>query len=719
MTKHSFTSATELSKCRSLSVLSGTDFGVVARHVSPLIRSLGDSGLQGRKLECLVLTTQPAPSSPPLYSWVQITGLDQTRQVTHRTALTTLGSEVDIAIVNTFDGLDGDALAAITGSIRGTGTLILLTPPLGDWQNISTDNMSTTRAVSHSRFMRRFARHLVTATRERALTDGGEVRLRQLNADVEPATADRYAEQGSLINRLLRWATATPSSNPAPAILLSADRGRGKSAALGKLLARYTGSALVCAPRKKAVEILYQHFLADNTKNRSAPEFCPPDKLSSIAPVDLLVIDEAAGIPLPILRAAAGRFTKIIFSSTVQGYEGAGRGFALRFGQLLKRDSIEHEKETLAMPIRWHPDDPLEQFTNIALLLDAPLPVISERTTRIFQFPKTLEPESRLRHCELTLTTPDLEQLADDEDLLRSVYGLLVQAHYRTTPSDLISMLDGHNLETHVLHYRGDLIAAVLIAHEGPITDLPLRQAILAKQRRPQGHLLPQLLAQYTMRADALDRRFARIVRIAVLPQLQECGIGSAFLQMLEQVYSTRSTDAGSFDLMGAMFGAVPETRNFWLKNGYQASHLGYRKQTSSGYASVTVLKSLDQRADSLMEFAGKLHEDMSAFKAGDTTQQTRFSTLFDRDVLQRYAKQQRSFHDSHAALARLARQQQTPDGQATPFDARDAAVLRACEDPHATLNTLAGLPGFDSQANAESTLRSAVQKYLTAKPMQ
>lgn len=53
---------------------------------------------------------------------------------------------------------------------------------------------------------------------------------------------------------------------------------------------------------------------------------------------DLLVIDEAAAIPLPLVRAMIGPYL-IFLSSTVNGYEGTGRSLSLKLLQQLAKDS--------------------------------------------------------------------------------------------------------------------------------------------------------------------------------------------------------------------------------------------------------------------------------------------------------------------------------------------------------------------------------------------
>ena len=93
---------------------------------------------------------------------------------------------------------------------------------------------------------------------------------------------------------------------------------------------------------------------------------------------ELLVIDEAAAIPLPIVKKLLGR-CPVFISSTVHGYEGTGRSLSLKLLKQLRTASI-HEKgfsgETnfrevkMEEPIRYAVNDPVETWLYDLLLLD-------------------------------------------------------------------------------------------------------------------------------------------------------------------------------------------------------------------------------------------------------------------------------------------------------------------------------------------------------------
>lgn len=56
------------------------------------------------------------------------------------------------------------------------------------------------------------------------------------------------------------------------------------------------------------------------------------------ANAELLIIDEAAAIPLPLVKNLMGPFM-VFLSSTINGYEGTGRSLSLKLIAQLRKDS--------------------------------------------------------------------------------------------------------------------------------------------------------------------------------------------------------------------------------------------------------------------------------------------------------------------------------------------------------------------------------------------
>ncbi|MES1905430.1 MAG: hypothetical protein MHPSP_002333, partial [Paramarteilia canceri] len=65
--------------------------------------------------------------------------------------------------------------------------------------------------------------------------------------------------------------------------------------------------------------------------------FITPEKVKSISHPELVCIDEAAAIPLPIVRKLL-KNKHVIMASTVSGYEGTGRSLSLKLITSIKQD---------------------------------------------------------------------------------------------------------------------------------------------------------------------------------------------------------------------------------------------------------------------------------------------------------------------------------------------------------------------------------------------
>ncbi|EGV19037.1 tRNA(Met) cytidine acetyltransferase TmcA [Thiocapsa marina] len=546
-----------------------------------------------------------------------------------------LGSDLDLLVYDAHSGFDPDGFGAATGAIRGGGLLLLLTPPLADWPDLVDPQAEriavwpNTAASVGGRFLRRLARLLGS--------EPGLIRLEQ--ADLESLSiAQRLISEDACVapapNDPGRPATASDPNPAEPAtsdqdhaiaailalahgrarrpLVIRAHRGRGKSAALGLAAGRLLGERplriLVTAPRRSAADALFKHAAAalggharasapdvetGTTPGPTAPPttdgaghahaagslaFVSPADLAAQTPAaDLLLIDEAAGIPAPILETLLAGYPRVVFATTVHGYEGTGRGFDVRFRATLDRLTPSWREITLETPIRWADGDPLEALTFRALLLDAaPAPV---------EEPSAVDPAEI--HCERL----DRDALIHDEKTLRELFGLLVLAHYQTRPMDLRMLLDGPNVRIYALRWRSHVLAALIVAEEGGFADPVLREAIFMGRRRPRGHLLPQTLSTHAGLAEAPALRYLRVIRIAVHPALARRGLGRRLLRRL-----ARDARAEGVDLLGASFGATPELIRFWDRCGFRPAQIGTSRNAASGEHALVVLRRLDAR---------------------------------------------------------------------------------------------------------------------------
>ena len=514
-------------------------------------------------------------------------------------------------IIDAHGGFDADALGAAAGTLRGGGLLFLLTPALGAWPTMpdpETERIAVYpfgAADVGGRFIARLGRLLaaspavVRCTAEEPGTNPYELLRLSSESPGQSPTAWQDAQNGQRPLSPLPTDPATADQQRAidavhkvaagrarRPLVLSSDRGRGKSAALGiaagQLLADPARRIIVTAPRKTAAESVFHHAEAVDPDAAHRLRFVAPDALlADRPPAELLLVDEAAGIPAPLLERMLVYYGRIVFATTVHGYEGTGRGFDVRFRGVLDRITPGWHALRLLTPIRWSADDLLEQFIDDALLLTAE-PAPDELVTARMQQSLNADDADRLVADQL-----DRDQLAGDDALLRQVFGLLVLGHYQTRPADLRHLLDGPNMQVSVLRDGDCVLATALTAHEGRLPE-ELLAPIYDGQRRPRGHLLPQTLSAHTGLYEAPRLGWTRIVRIAVHPAARGRGLGTRLVQALAA--RSRAEDC---DLLGASFGATPELLRFWRRCGLLPVQLGSRRNAASGAYSAVVLSRL------------------------------------------------------------------------------------------------------------------------------
>ncbi len=69
--------------------------------------------------------------------------------------------------------------------------------------------------------------------------------------------------------------------------------------------------------------------------HRQTVQYVQPQHAERVSQAELLIIDEAAAIPLPMVKALLGPYL-VFLCSTVNGYEGTGRSLSLKLIQQLR-----------------------------------------------------------------------------------------------------------------------------------------------------------------------------------------------------------------------------------------------------------------------------------------------------------------------------------------------------------------------------------------------
>ena len=478
-----------------------------------------------------------------------------------------LGQEFEHILFDGRNGIHLEALAIAAGTLKMGGTLCLV---LSDWENLSQQPdqdslrwngnqsvIATPNFIDH--FKQCIDRYHFPILREKSSVEFPPVFYS--NEHHKNATL----AQQQIIETILQAEQDI--------YFLTAKRGRGKSALLGMLANQIQVPVYLTAPNKSAV-----HSVIEFSEREI--EFIAPDELTirlqhepEFSQSAWLLVDEAAMIPLPLLQEYSQYFQHIVFSTTIHSYEGTGRGFELKFKWKIHR-TFQHFE--LKQPLRWQENDPLEDFIDDLLLLNAE----DEFQQFLFQphLPYQIREVQKTHH-------------------IAEFYGLMTLAHYRTSPLDLRRLLDGENQRFYFAEYQQNLLGAIWSLEEGNMADDELIIQIQQGKRRPKGNLVPQALCFYENLSQACKLRSLRISRIAVQPNWQRKGIGQNLMKFIEN---------SSVDFLSVSFGYTDELAKFWQKCGFVLVHLGEHQEASSGCYSAIALKGLSKEGLALIDTAYK-----------------------------------------------------------------------------------------------------------------
>lgn len=580
-----------------------------------------------------------------------------------------LGTTRQAVVLDAHSGFSPNVLGRVVGAVDGGGVLIVLTPPLSAWPDRRTD-FDESMAVPPfglEDVTGRFRERLVETLRVHpgvAIVDvDSDTIERDGLTDPDPAPpADRSfsgppnasfpdaAYEACLTADQVRAVrTLEALGEPGNAVVVEADRGRGKSSAAGlaaAALAVEGDDVLVTAPSFRATRTCFERArellaILDQSEhgetNRRAigrgGDDPVPRRLSTtdggcvrFADVadavdlpddpDAVIVDEAAAVPVRRLE----RFLTApaaAFCTTVRGYEGAARGFDIRFRDRLADSEYRIHEVELADPIRYAAGDPLEAWAFRALLLDATpavTPAIADAGPGTVRY-----------------RVPSPAELLEDEHLLREAFGLLVLAHYRTEPDDLGRLLDAPNLQLRVLTHDGHVVTVAMLAREGGL-DADTRVSMY-EGSRVRGNMLPDVLTSQLRDEAAAAPIGYRVVRIATHHAVRQAGLGSQLLGAIEaEATGASDTDAArsgaalvesaaidpdrrldAVDWLGVGYGATPELLRFWARNGYRTVHFSTTRNDSSGEYSAIMLRPLTDAGAELRERHGRRFRDRVA----------------------------------------------------------------------------------------------------------
>ncbi|KAK8321486.1 hypothetical protein V6Z11_A12G103300 [Gossypium hirsutum] len=378
-------------------------------------------------------------------------------------------------------------------------------------------------------------------------------------------------------------------------VALLAARGRGKSAALGLAVAGAIAAGYsniyVTAPSPENLKTLFEfvckgfdaieykvHIDYDVVKSvnpefkkatvriniykqhRQTIQYIQPHEHEKLSQVELLVVDEAAAVPLPVVKSLLGPYL-VFLSSTVNGYEGTGRSLSLKLLQQLEEQSqlskgVEgsfsdrvFKKIELSESIRYASADPIESWLNALLCLD-----VTNSVPSISRLPPPSE-------CDLYYVNLDtlFSYHKDSELFLQRMMALYVSSHYKNSPNDLQLMADAPAHHLFVLlgpvdeskNQLPDILCVIQISLEGQIS---LKSAIksLSVGYQPHGDQIPWKFCEQFRDPDFPSLSGARIVRIATHPSAMRLGYGSAAIELLTRYYEGQLRSYSELDVEDA-----------------------------------------------------------------------------------------------------------------------------------------------------------------------
>ncbi len=403
---------------------------------------------------------------------------------------------------------------------------------------------------------------------------------------------------------LLTFVDAIAEKTLRSTVTLTAARGRGKSAALGVAVAAAVAhgysNIFITSPSpenlKTLFEFIFKGFDALNyldhedysiiqstnpdfnkaivrvnihRQHRQTIQYIRPQDAHVLGQAELLVIDEAAAIPLPMVRKLMGPYL-VFMASTINGYEGTGRSLSLKLIKQLREQSRGSTKTngsgsaevadrstgkaakvqdggfsggrslrevTLSEPIRYSKGDNVEKWLNMVLCLDATLP-----RSRL----NTLQGCPDPSQCQLLNVNRDTLFSFHEvsEKFLQQMVALYVASHYKNSPDDLQLMSDAPAHQLFVLvppipedsKHLPEPLCVIQVALEGKISKESVMNS-LSRGKRAAGDLIPWIVSQQFQDDEFAGLSGARIVRIATNPDYIGMGYGGKALELLIDFY--------------------------------------------------------------------------------------------------------------------------------------------------------------------------------------
>ena len=510
-------------------------------------------------------------------------------------AKTLLGRQFANVCFATEGKLDVKSLLISAGTLESSGILIALCPPLDSWYSdfsaMSEQSFGVETKGSHfidywkSQLLADPHLAILDQKTQRVCLPLAPITESSLTAAQHPpfANTDQY-RVGKQMLKLIEMSQVQT-------VLLTAKRGRGKSWLTGWFIVRCLEKNLriaLVSSKATAVQSIFKQ--TDAHPNRTLLRYLAPDELlETDQRFDLIVVDEAASIPTPIVKRITEQPAHVVLTTTTDGYEGSGSGFSNRLIPELEKTKRQIHRFELTAPIRWLMNDPLEKLLDESLCLKSP----------------TYAPPKNLKKHDVTIDFVDAIKLSQEPERLKQIYALLKTAHYQTTPNDLVRLLDASDGFILVAEVEQSVVGVTTVIKEGNAELLALGPQIANGSRRPRGHMSLQMCSNYT-----LDPRFCglhawRINRIAVEQDYRHMGIASQMLGLIRTAATEQSVDA-----LTTVFGQHDSLNLFWRHNHFKPFYQGDKQDKASGSVNVLFVNPLNENTGHLVAYYSPLPLD-------------------------------------------------------------------------------------------------------------
>ena len=541
-----------------------------------------------------------------------------------------LGSECDIASLDCRDYFKPGDVMAVAGTVKRGGCLILVCPDLDEWvENVSVSFISEGFVLTQSRYLERFIKSLRNSAyvafhteKETTLPDIAMYCISHgSRANTYRGSLFKSEEQEQAYNRLYQAHSLSKLN-----ALITAPRGRGKSSLLGifiESLLREDKNVLLTSDHFDNVKNVFSRIQQQETANASSQlpytiniqnqrnlgsgnksatpasvKWVPPDSpllySTEDEKYDVVIVDEAASIPLPDVYRIIANHKQWVLSTTLLGYEGSGSGFVHKLIPSLPPSAFHLR---LSTPLRWFENDPIEAFFNKTCLFEDRNDAYNISKVDLKNSIKELK-QADFSICTFKSTS---------EETLQQIMSLLSLAHYQTTPDDFMRLMDSPDVLIAILKFNGTVIGAAIINTEGGAYLNDTALGIASGERRPKGHLGAQRLALLHADAKTATLKYWRINRIAVYTTAQSNGIGSYLLQRISDEAKKQSIDA-----ICTSYGTTQKLDRFWTKNGFEIVDYGRKPNKASGETSALALYPHTNRAKKLLSELVALNESFT-----------------------------------------------------------------------------------------------------------